>query len=382
MIVGGAQENTLSTVEIQSERKDFKVDLIFGTETGPEGSLLYSQHNINRSYNLITVPQMVRNIHPVKDVKALYKLYQIFKENKYDVVHTHSSKAGIIGRIAAKLAGVEVVVHTIHGLPFHPYQNFLKNKLYIFLEKLAARFCKRILTVCDVMKEKAVAAEIAPKSRFETVYSGTDLDAFLKAGETFSKNETRESLGISPEKFVVVKVARLFELKGHSDLIKAAKQVVEKNKDVVFLLVGDGNLKETLLKEIQEAGLEKYFVFTGLVPPQKVPELINCADMLVHCSKREGLARVLAYGLACKIPAVSYDIDGACEIIEDGVTGYLVSADKTEKIAEAISNVFNNKDNIIKTAAEKGPQKVDPIFRKEYMTEHINRIYKEIAESN
>lgn len=382
MIVGGAQENTLATVEIQAAKKDMKVDLIFGTQTGPEGSLLSQQNSFNQSYNLIPLSSLVRNINPWKDIVALWQLYKLFKTNKYDVVHTHSSKAGVIGRIAAFMARTNVVVHTIHGLPFHPYQNLFINKLYVFLEKISAKCCHSIITVCDVMKEKAVAANIAPLGRFKTVYSGMDLDAFLKASQMFSRKDTRSSLGIGNEKFVVAKVARFFELKGHDFLIDAAVNVVKKHPNVVFLLVGDGVLKNSIKEKIESLGLTEHFVFTGLLKPYEIPKVLSCADMLVHASLREGLARVLAYAAACGKPAVSFDIDGACEIIEDGVTGFLVKAEDVKGLACSICDIVENKNNIIKLTLEKGPAKVDPIFRKEYMVAEINKIYTQILERN
>lgn len=382
MIVGGAQENTLATVEIQATRKDMKVDLIFGTQIGPEGSLLSQQNSINQPYKLIPVSSLVRNINPFKDIVALWKLYKIFKDNKYDVVHTHSSKAGVLGRVAAFLARTPAIVHTIHGLPFHPYQNIFVNKLYKGLEKFSAKFSHTIITVCDVMKQKAVAADIAPPGRFKTVYSGMDLDAFLKASEMYAKQSTRNAFGIAEEKFVVAKIARFFELKGHNYLIEAAVEIVKKHPNTIFLLVGDGILKETIKKQIDLLGLTDNFVFTGLLKPYEIPKVLSCADMLVHASLREGLARVLAYSAACGKPAVSFDIDGACEIIEEGVTGFLVEPENVKGLACAVCNVIENKNNIINHTLEKGASKVDPIFRKEYMVDEINKIYTHILERN
>ena len=177
LIQGGAQENTVSTVELLQQSNDFEVTLITGPALGPEGTMItYAKEHIK---NTIVVDELRRNINPILDTISFLKLVMILRKGRYDIVHTHSSKAGIIGRIAARCAGVKVIVHTIHGLPYHEYQHVVINKLYVLLERYVTRFTKKIISVADIMTEKAVAQGVVSKDKCITIYSGMNLDNFV-----------------------------------------------------------------------------------------------------------------------------------------------------------------------------------------------------------
>jgi len=375
-MIGGAQENTLFTVEELSKNPNYEVTLILGPQTGPEGDLL-KETDLEENYRLTIIPELVREINPLKDLTALYKLYRIFKKKKYDIVHTHSSKAGILGRIAAFLSGTKIIIHTIHGLPFHPYQNKFLNKLYLALEKICAKLSDKIITVCDTMKEKALQAGLAKTDKFITIYSGTSLDNFLQAKKQYDQQKTRQKYNFKTDDIIITKIARLFHLKGHKYLIEIASDIIAKFPKVKFLFIGDGILKKELKTQIEQLKLEKNFIFTGLIPPKQIPEILAITDLLVHCSLREGLARVLPYSLAAGIPAISFDIDGACEVIFNNQTGFLVppkdSQELKNKILEALSH-----PSLKETVKTKGPETVDPIFRKEYMVSEIEKLYNNL----
>ncbi|MCK4262165.1 glycosyltransferase, partial [bacterium] len=168
LILGGAQENTILTVEGLQKKSQYQVDLATGPPIGPEGSLVEDAKG--RGINLIMVPEMRREINPWRDFLTFIKLYRLIKRGNYDIVHTHSAKAGILGRLAAKLAGIKVIVHTIHGLPFHEYQNRWISRFYVLCERLAGVFTDKIITVAEVMTEKALTAKIAPREKFVTIY--------------------------------------------------------------------------------------------------------------------------------------------------------------------------------------------------------------------
>ncbi|MFC2140284.1 glycosyltransferase family 4 protein [Candidatus Auribacterota bacterium] len=374
LIIGGAQENTLFTVELLSERENMEVTLISGPQTGPEGSILETVKKQEKKYNLLFIQELVREINPVKDLIALFKLYRLFRREKYDIVHTHSSKAGVIGRLAAFLAGLKVIVHTIHGLPFHPYQQRLINLLYIFLEKISGLVTHKIITVCDAMTAKAVAAKVAKEDKFITIYSGLELKSLLDFPKEKYQAEIRDRYNIAEGDLVVAKIARLFYLKGHDHLIRVAKEIVEKLPQVKIMLIGDGLLKEELQQKIKELGLKQNFIFTGLVTPQEIPKLLSVVDLVVHCSLREGLARVLPQALALRIPAISFDIDGAGEVIFDNKTGFLVPPKDEALLRQRILEILENEE-LRKKMADGGPKVVDPIFRKEYMVAEIEKLY-------
>jgi len=320
MIVGGAQENTLLTCRDLIETYGDDVLLITGPAIGPEGDLLAGQGSGGVPCRLI--PNLRREIHPFRDLRAYGDLIRVLREFRPDVVHTHSAKAGVLGREAAWKVRVPAIVHTVHGAPFHAYQPWIARGLFRVCERRAARRCHQIVCVADAMTDLLVAHRVAPRAKCVTIHSGMDTRPFLDANR--NRDATRRSLGFADDQIVVGNPARLFRLKGHSDVVDAARGLVRAFPRVRFLFVGDGVLREACEQRIRGAGLESYFVFTGLVPPSRIPDLIGAMDVLVHASLREGLARALPQTLLAGKPVVSYDIDGAREVVLDGITGFLV----------------------------------------------------------
>ncbi|MBI1869910.1 MAG: glycosyltransferase family 4 protein [Chlamydiae bacterium] len=378
MIIGGAQENTLLTVEGLCQKSNYEVTLITGPEKGPEGDLL-DQLQTNPSFQLIIEPSLRRNIHPIRDVVACLKLFFLFRRSHFDIVHTHSSKAGVLARLAAHGARVPVVIHTIHGLPFYPYQNKMINLLYRILERWAARWTDRIITVADAMRDQAVQAKVAPLEKFTTIRSGMNLNPFLR--RDYDVTKIRSRLGIGPQDCVIGKIARLFHLKGHEYLIEAAQKVVAQFPEVKFLLVGDGILKESLIEKIKMGNLERNFIFTGLVQPEEIPQLISAMDLVVHVSLREGLAKVLPQALASGKPVISFDIDGAREVVQEGINGFLIPPCDTLSLSEAMIKFLKDAD-LSHKMGQKGMKFVDPYFRKEYMVEQIEALYSKLLTLN
>ena len=319
LVVGGAQENTVATVLGLRRQTGLAVDLISGPTTGPEGSL---ESAFAADPKVLTIfPQLVRTVHPWKDRQALMGLTDIFQHTRPDIVHTHSGKAGIIGRLAAKYAGVPVILHTIHGPSFGPFQNFAANFVFTAAEKYAARVTDHFTVVADAMKQQYVAAGIGRPEQYTKIYSGFPLEPFLTAT---NQPALRARYGLQPDDFVVGKIARLFALKGHDDLFAAAPELVRRCPRLKFLLVGDGQWRMRLAGLARAQGLEKHFVFTGLVPPAEVPALVGIMDALVHLSLREGLPRALPQARAAARPVIAYDCDGAREVCRDGQTGFLL----------------------------------------------------------
>lgn len=372
LILGGAQENTLYTVE-GLMRKGYQVLLATGPPLGPEGSLVDKAKD--RGIPLVMIDHLRREINPLHDFPAFWALYRLIKEGNFAIVHTHSSKAGILGRLAAKLAGVPVVIHTIHGLPFHPYQSRVLNLLYILAERMAGNFTDRIITVCEVMAQKAEEAGVASRDKLATIYSGMELDSFLEVKEDREKKKAQ--LGIKPGELVVGKVARLFPLKGHEYFLEAAREVVKELPRTKFLLVGDGILREDLRRKAEELGIGDKVIFAGLVEQKEIPAMIALMDVVVHASLREGLARVIPQALAEEKPVVTFDIDGASEIIEEGKNGFLIPPGDYRGMARAIIKLLKNRKKA-REMGRYGRGKVDPKFRVETMVEEIEALYHQI----
>ena len=336
MIVGGAQENTMLTIRGHLE-KGHEVELATGFSPGREGKLLENARY--GTFPVVEFPDLVREISPWHDLKAYFALKKYFRNNRFDVVHTHSSKAGIIGRLAARAAGVPVVVHTVHGQAFHPYQSRLKNRLFIFLERFAARYCDKIYAVAQAMTDQCVAAKVAPAEKYMVVYSGMDTAAFDRA----ERDEAlREKLGIPPHAQVIVTVARLFAQKGYEYVIPAAEQVLKENSDAHFLFVGDGPLYDTLIAELKSKNIAGNFHFAGLVPPAEVASYIAQADLLWHLSLHEGLPRAVVQALAVGIPAIGFALDGTPEVVINGETGFVTAAEDVDAVAEKSVMLLND----------------------------------------
>jgi len=374
MIIGGAQQNTLFTCEDQHRDFGDEVTLITGPAIGPEGSLMDRAREVG--FRIIEIPEMRRSIYPLMDWVSYRRLIETLREIRADIVHTHSSKAGIIGRYAAAKVGLPTV-HTIHGASFHRGQSALAFNVYCRLERWAARRTDAFISVCDSLTEQYVEAGIAPRDKFTTVYSGMDVDPFLTPPR--SRDKVRQQLGLQPEHVAVAKVARLFHLKGHKFLIEAARPVIDRCPNVRFVLIGDGILREQFERRISELGLSEHFILTGLVRPEQIPELVNAADIVAHTSEWEGLARVLPQGLISGKPVVSYDVDGAREVVIPGETGYLLPVEEIAGIADAICELAESPE-LRSRLGENGRTRFTEIFRHQTMTAQIRDVYQRVLD--
>lgn len=373
LIVGGAQENTLLSVEGLGKLPEYEATLVTGVDNGPEGDLLERARHTTR---LVIVPELGRSISPLADVRAFWKLYRLIRKGRYQIVHTHSSKAGVLGRLAAKLAGTPIIVHTLHSLVFHGYQPWLINRLWWAVKKLCAPMTDHFISVSNIISQKAIAAGIDRPEKFSTIYSGMELDWFLKA--EVDPLAVRREFGIPGDALVVGKIARLFSLKGHDQLMDAAPEIVRRHPGVRFFLVGDGVLYEHLRGRARDAGILDNFVFAGLIPRERIPEMISAMDVLVHTSLREGLARVLPQALAMGKPCVSFDIDGAPEVVVQGETGYLVRPGDAGGLADAVSRLLDDPQARVRMG-EAGRLRVDPAFRAETMVREIASVYRALV---
>lgn len=342
MIIGGAQENTLLSVIGLADR-GHEVVLLTGPTTGPEGRLL--EKNIEalkrrKNIEIVEYPHLVRKINPIKDIKTYFDLKTYFKKSNFDVVHTHSSKAGIIGRAAAWTVGVPFVVHTIHGQAFHKYEWWWKNFFYVLLERYASKRCHKIFAVAQAMIDQAVKNKTAQREKCKVVYSGMEIELFLNAK---SDLDLKKKLGIKPNALVVGTLARLFYLKGYNHIVKIARELIQKVPNTMFLLIGDGILKNSLKKEIANAKLEEHFVFAGLISPEQIPNYLSIVDVLVHLSLREGLPRSVVQALASGKPAVAFNLDGTPEVLINGKTGYITEPHEIDKITNHLIALLLNK---------------------------------------
>jgi glycosyltransferase involved in cell wall biosynthesis len=384
LIVGGAQENTLLTCEGLRAR-GHEVILLTGPSPGPEGTLM--ERARAGGYEVIVTPHLVRNPHPYHDYFAYHGIKKMVRQLRPEVVHTHSSKAGILGRAAAWNAGGKqgrpLVVHTIHGLPFHPYQGALVNRAWIGLEKYAAQRCHGIICVADAMTRQALAAGVGRPELFRTIYSAMETEAFLNPG--VSREQVRRRLNIPPDAYVFGTLARLQPLKGHDDLLAHAHTLFAEVPDAHLLWIGDGVFRARFEQVLRDHGWTGRVTLTGLVPPSEVPGLLPAMDVLVHPSYREGLARALPQALLAGVPVISYDCDGAGEVcIDPGVdagraTGYLVKTGDGKGLARAMIRMSQDRAAAAAMGA-RGRELCRQRFAAETMVKGIEAAYDELLQ--
>lgn len=387
LILGGSQENTVLSCEGQS-RLGHEVHLGYGPIYGPEGSLYSRAAGFRtadgRGIGMHEVADLCREVSPRRDRRCLEQLRGLIRRLQPDIVHTHSSKAGILGRLAAwGFRGVGVV-HTIHGPPFMPVEGGVLrrlkvravNKLYEIAERRAARHCHVIASVAGAMSEQFLARGIGRAGQYVTVYSGMEVERYLtpaSAGET--RGAMRASLGLSERDFVVGTVARLAEHKGHDDLLDALGGELGAHPDWRLLWVGDGWWRERLLARVAAMGLGAGRVITtGLVPSERVGAHMRAMDVLVHASYREGLPRTVPQALLSGTAVVAYDVDGTREACVEGETGRLVRLGDLAGLRDAVVWMYDHADER-RRLAERGRAVCRERFSAERMVAELEKVY-------
>jgi glycosyltransferase involved in cell wall biosynthesis len=324
------------------------------------------------------VPSLERAIHPGRDWSSYRALVDELRRFKPQVVHTHSAKGGMLGRLAGRKLRVPAIIHTVHGAPFHPYQPWLAREFFRRCERFAAKRCDRLVSVADAMSDQLVAANVAPRDKFLTVYSGMEVEQYLEAGHL--RWPVRRELGYRDDQVVIGKVARLFHLKGHADLLDAVAPLVERFPQTQVLLVGDGILKSALEAQVERLGLNDHVRFLGLVGPERIPGLMAAMDIVAHASLREGLARVLPQALLSQRPVVSYDVDGAREVVKSGETGYLIPPQDVAALTGALATLVADADLRHRLGSE-GRRRFAEQFRHQTMTRRLRELYVEVLAS-
>lgn len=342
MITGGADENTLFTVQ-HLDKKRYEVDLIMGEE--------FNENMIKRmeeeKIHIIQIDGLKWKLNFFYDAIVLVKLVKLMKKNHYDIVHTHTTKAGILGRIAARMAGVPIIIHGLHGSTFQAFNIILLNWLLFLFERLTGRFTDAYISVSEVLSEKYIEKGIGKRENYHTVYSGMDLEIFYGAREKINRREKRRALGIDDHDFIIGNVARLETRKGHRFLIDTFNQIIKKQKDIQakLLIVGEGNQRKNLENYVQELNLADKVIFTGF--RENVEELMAIMDIFVLTSLREGLPRVLVQAAAVGMPSVAFNVDGVSEVIKDNYNGFLVEVKNLEKLDARIMKYLLDRELVL-----------------------------------
>ncbi len=363
MELGGAQKVALFLAK-NLDKKKYNVYFI----TGIGGYLDETIKKIN-GIKVYFMKNLKHPISPFFDILALFELKKFFKENKIDIVHTHSSKAGILGRFAAKMAGVKLIIHTIHGFPFHKYQNFFIFNIYLMLEKIAAKFCHKLVAVGKDVMDYGLRYKVGKREQYVIIRAGVDINLFKNA--KVNKKEYFKKYEINHQDFIVGMIGNLKKQKNPIEFINIADEVMKKDKNVSFIFAGDGPLKTKVNILIKKFNLEEKVKFIGWInEPEK---FIRALDVFLLTSLWEGLPCTLVQAIAAKKFCIATDIDGNRELINKVNFGFLYKPGNYILAAEEILKIKNKKlkitDNIYKILKE---------FDENFMLKEYEKIYKSV----
>jgi glycosyltransferase involved in cell wall biosynthesis len=375
LVVGGAQENTITSVLGLREKPGFDLRLISGPSPGPEGSM---EPIVSAVPGLLTViPELVRPIHPWKDWIALRRLTTLFQETRPDIVHTHSGKAGILGRMAAARACVPIIIHHIHGPSFGPFQGHFANAVFTAAERYAARFTHHFLCTAHAMTRLYLNAGIGTPSMYTRVPSGFPVEQFTQAADAA---DLRQQYGLTRDHFVIGALSRIAPLKGHPDLLRAFQSLLAQVPNARLLVVGDGTLRNEIEAATHRLGISRAVTFTGLVKPAEVPRHLTLMNCVAHLSYREALSRALPQALAAGKPVIAYDFDGADEICLDGQTGFLVRMGDVATVTDRLLRLARE-PSLRYELGRRGQELVRESFTVERMIETQAEVYRTLAKA-
>jgi glycosyltransferase involved in cell wall biosynthesis len=333
--VGGAQETVLRCCALLDHER-FETLLVAGPETSPEGDL--HERAQRMGVPVRTVSALRRPINPLFDAIAIVQLMRLLHAVKPSIVHTHSSKAGLLGRMAARLARAPVVVHTIHGWSFHDYMSSSARHRYIMAERIAARFSDALIVVTERDRQEGLARRIGHPSKYHLIRSGIETGNYRRG--LGARQQARELLGVSTAPEVVGTVTRLSTQKDPATLLRAFAIVARARRSCSFVVIGDGPLRSEVDSMLNELQLTKRVVMAG--SRSDVAALLPAFDVFVSSSLWEGLPRVVTEAVAAGIPVVTTNAGGVGELVVHEVSGLMVPPKDPEALADAVLRVLDN----------------------------------------
>lgn len=371
MELGGAQENTLYTVT-HLDPQVYDCYLITG-----RGGILDEKAVSALGEKIVFVSSLVRPVNPWNDLVSIFVIYRLCRKEKFDLVHTHSSKAGILGRWAAKLAGVKKIIHTFHGFGFNDFQKPWTRWFFIWAERITAVITDKMITVSSENTKKALDCKIGQPKQYIVIHSGIKVQEYLSLAS--DNTATRKKIGLAENVPVVGMVACFKPQKAPLDFIRIARLVKIKVPQVKFILVGDGDLRPDIEALIKKLSLENTVLLLGW--RDDVPALIKLMNVCVLTSLWEGLPRIILEAFVSGIPVIATPADGTREVIKDGLTGFLVDFHDLESFAEKITVCLEDPEKS-KKIIENAAKLVTGSFNIETMVQEITRLYERLSENN
>ena len=365
--MGGAQDNTLLTVQ-EHDINLYEVHIA----SCPTGKWSNRAKQVAHAFH--PLPTLVHSIHPIKDIQCLIHLTKLLRREKFDIIHTHSSKAGILGRWAGRIVGVPVIVHTVHGFAFHDFMPFWKKQLYIFLERISSSCADFYITVSELNRKEAVQLKLFNFDNSITIYSGIDL---TKLDRDADLNLVKSQIGI-PEKWqTIVSVGRLDKQKSPNFLIDAFAQVLQHHPDTLLLLVGDGELRQELEAQVSRLDITNKVRFLG--SREDVPEILKIADIFALSSLWEGLGRAMTEAMLVGKPVVVPAIYGIPEIVHHHETGLLFEAKNVEQLTNNLIYLLEHpkeRDRL----GQNAKSLTRKLFDGDTMVRQIEEVYKKLLD--
>jgi glycosyltransferase involved in cell wall biosynthesis len=362
---GGAQRNTLLTLK-GLIRDGYRVELI----CGGGGPLIREARAVGAPVHV--VPELIRAVDPSRDCRALLRLYRLFRVGEYEIVHTHSVKAGLLGRLAAWWAGVPVIVHTLHGVPFKINCD-LKSRFYIACERSLGSITHCFVCVGEVLRQEMSGWKIAPDEKLTTIYSGIDFSAYVPQR---TSGDMRQKLALDGAWPIVGCIGRLSEQKAQHILVDAVALLAGKYPQIKLLLVGDGPLRLAVEKRIRELSLSSNVSLLG--EREDVADLLNVFDIYAMSSRWEGVGRALTEAMYMALPIVATSVNGVTELISHEKTGLLVFPDDSPALAAAIDRLVSDRQ-LASQVASNARQKAKEIMDGRQMVATIEELYGKLA---
>ncbi|MBC8178718.1 MAG: glycosyltransferase family 4 protein [Deltaproteobacteria bacterium] len=375
--MGGSAQNTSLTCR-ELIRK-YEMVLVYGlsfesrmTEQEKESVDRGIKESVEKCVRVIATPSLIRRISPLQDLKALFSLWRLFIRERPFIVHTHTSKAGILGRLAAKLAGVPIIIHTPHGHVFYGHFGPLVSKCFLFTERVMARITDQMVALTQTEKNDYVALSVFSPEKVATIHSGVDVDRFMNVQVNIA--EKKRMLGLNSKGLLVGTVGWLLPIKGPMHLLKAMPYVWENHPETSLIFVGKGDLEKGLKEEARRMGVSDKVIFLGW--RDDIPEIMETIDVFVLPSLNEGMGRVLVEAMAAGKPVVASRVGGILDLVKEGQNGFLAEPGDEKGLAIAIKKLLEDKK--MRDEMGKRGREMAQGFSVEKMIEKIDVLYESL----
>ena len=370
--LGGAQRNTLLTIRGLKD-KGYNVELACGAY-GPGKPLALAEEAEKYGIRTHILHSVKREVNIFDDIQAFQDIYKIIKSGNFHIVHTHSTKIGFMGRLAAKILQVPIIIHTIHGVPFPIDNRNLKVKVYLLLERAFAKISNHLIAVGKLLEDEFIELKVVRINQIKTIYSGINFSRFDRVYD--SANKKRE-LGLDDTDCIIGFVGRLSEQKAPYYLVDAASLICKEVQNVHFVLVGEGPLRPILEAQIKELELDRKVTLLG--ERTDVPELLDIFDIFALPTKWEGVGRAMTEAMYMKLPVVVSAVDGVPELVEHEKTGLLIESGNVQHLAQSILRLIRDKE-FATQLGENAHQKVATMMSAEKMVDDIESLYLELLD--